>query len=271
MRDAWLELVGCVLRPARPALARCQLERERHRERQHVVDERRAQAIARCVAAIEAARADVFAANDGVVTSRMTELEREWRRLSRADRDGELMDLWTRMVPSSWLDRKRWRDSPSAAQLDAAIALASDVEGVERAEAAVAQLREALHPYGVVLPSRVRWVLLAPDFEDCAKILERPLRAVLDVLSPSGPHAPAVLERARSLEHEILEAARTRFPDRPLLTAAIAHAALVDHLWRVASPADRTNPVAPLRELWTTGYVLSNVDDFAVTLSVPAL
>jgi SAM-dependent methyltransferase len=46
--------------------------------------ETRAQAIADCVRRIEDARAAVLATNDGVVTARMTDLEREWLTLVRA-------------------------------------------------------------------------------------------------------------------------------------------------------------------------------------------
>src|SRR6187549_1515597 len=109
MRDAWLHLLDSVLRPGRPRLERCLRERERHLEAQRAVAEDRARAIARCEARIETARARVFANNDGIVTSWMTELEREWRRLARRDPERGLMDLWARVAPPAWIDRKRWR------------------------------------------------------------------------------------------------------------------------------------------------------------------
>ena len=270
MRDAWLKLVGDVLRPARPRLEACETERQRHLEAQHAVAERRARAVARCIAEIEAARAEVFAAKDGVVTSRMTALEREWRMLSRVDRDGELMDLWARVAPASWLDRKRWRDSASAAQLDACIALASDVEGVEAAEAAVVALRTALAASGTTVPERVRWRGFERDFEGTAELLEEPLRAALAALS-AREHASVALERARALEEIVHEAARRRFPERASLARALGHAAFLDFVWHAASLDARTNPVTPLRDLWAAGYVLSAIDEHAVTVELPGL
>jgi hypothetical protein len=118
MRDSWLRLIDGVLRPARPRLEGCLRERERHLETRRSFEEARARAIAQCEARIEAARAQVLAANDGVVTSRMTELEREWRRLSRPDPDAGLMDLWARVAPPAWIDRKRWRDAAAASRLE---------------------------------------------------------------------------------------------------------------------------------------------------------
>jgi SAM-dependent methyltransferase len=54
--------------------------------------ETRAQAIADCERRIEDARATVLAKNDGVVTARMTDLEREWRTLARAVPGHDLVD-----------------------------------------------------------------------------------------------------------------------------------------------------------------------------------
>lgn len=270
MRDAWLKLVGSVLRPARPRRELCESARERHLEAQRLGAERRAQAIARCVAEIEAARARVFAANDGVVTSRMTALERDWRRLSRTDRDGDLMELWARIAPRSWLDRKRWRGAAPAAQLDAAIALASDVEGVEEAESAVGALRVALAASDTAIPSRVRWTTCEEDFDGTAGLLAKPLRKALDALS-SRDHVSVALERARALEDEVEEAARARFPARTNLSRSLSHAAYVDFVWRAASLDAHDNPVTPLRDLWETGYVLSAIDESVVTIALPEL
>ena len=88
MRDSWLGLVDAMFCPERPHLERCLRERDHHLAARRLVDEERARAIARCEARIEEARADVFAANDGVVTARMTDLEREWRMLARGDTPG---------------------------------------------------------------------------------------------------------------------------------------------------------------------------------------
>jgi hypothetical protein len=160
VRDSWLKLVDSVLRPARPHLARCLLERERHLAARRLFAEERAGAITKCEARIESERAQVLAANDGVIRSRMTDLEREWRTLSRSDPEDGLMDLWARIAPVSWIDRKPWRDCAPAERLDVAIALAADVDGVEVAESAVGSLRVALAAWGTSMgsPARVRVV-----------------------------------------------------------------------------------------------------------------
>src|SRR5262245_39454376 len=121
MREPWLKLVDGVLRPVRPRLEFCVRERERYIAERQVAADQRTRAVAACVARIEAARAEVFAAGDGVVSTRMTALEREWRALSRSDDDGTLMDLWARIAPSTWIDRKRWRDADPASRVDAAV------------------------------------------------------------------------------------------------------------------------------------------------------
>jgi hypothetical protein len=222
------------------------------------------------VAEIEAARAAVFAAGDGVVTSRMTALEREWRRLSRGDRDGEMMELWARIAPRSWLDRKLWRHSAPESHVDAAVALASDVEGVERAEAAVGALREALATSGTAIPARVVWTWTARDFEQTGALLARPLHAALTALA-SRDYASVALEHARALEHDVHEVALSRVPERVHLARALAHAAYVDYVWRAASLDPKTNPVTPLCDLWRTGYVLADIDERAVTIAIPEL
>src|SRR5450432_1499541 len=131
MGDTWTEILDRVRRPARPHLELCMRERERHSAARQRLAEERARQIARCVQSINALRNAAFASNDGVVTRRMTELEREWRRLTREDPDAGLMDLWARIAPPAWVDRKKWRDSAPAARLDAAIALAADAENVD--------------------------------------------------------------------------------------------------------------------------------------------
>lgn len=270
MRDSWLTLVDCVLRPRRPDLERCLRERERHLASRHLVAEERARAIAACERRIEAARAAVFAANDGIVTERMTALEREWRMLSRRDPDAGLMDLWARIAPASWIDRKPWRGSDAVAQLDSAIALAADVGGVEAAEAAIGSLRVALQAWGIEIGSRLRWRASEHDSDCITELLAEPLRAAREAVSTSDAN-PVVLERARDLERAVHEAARARFPERPMLARGLAHAAFVDFMWRAAGLGDRPNPVASLRELWQTGYVLSTVDASGVTVEIPPL
>lgn len=232
--------------------------------------EQRLRARQRCEADIESARAAVFAAEDGVVSSRMTELEREWRRLSRTDRDGGLMDLWAKIAPPSWIDRKRWRDSPSESQLDVAVALAADADGIDAAEHAVGALRGALAAWGMPVGARVRWRPFADDAEPVTSLLAAPLHAARESLAALGVEA-IVVERAQQVERRVLEAAASRFPERPLMSQGLAHAAFVDGVWRAAPPNGRANPVAALSALWMTGYVLAAVDATGVTLELPPL
>jgi hypothetical protein len=268
MRESWLKLVDGVLCPARPRLEPCVAERERYLAVRRVAADQRARAVADCVARIEAARAEVFAARDGVVSVRMTALEREWRTLSRSDEDGALMDLWARIAPSSWIDRKRWRDADPARRVDAAVALASDVDGVEGAETAIRALRRALAPWNTSVACRIRWRPLAGDFEGTAELLGPPLRAAREALSVRDG-ARLALEGARKIERAVERAARARFPERAVLARALAHAAYVDVVWRAASFTPEANPVTPLRQLWQSGYVLSSLDARDVTLELP--
>jgi hypothetical protein len=270
MRDSWLELVDCVLRPARPHLERCMREREEHLAARRLVDEERARAIASCERRIESARAVVFAANDGVVGARMTNLEREWRLLSRPDPERGLMDSWARIAPASWIDRKRWRDDRPASRLDAAIALAADAEGVEAAEGAIGSFREALAPWGIHLATRIQWRSFDRDADCTTDLLVEPLRAARQAVSVLDVEN-VVCERAERLEREVYEAACVRFPERALLARALGRAAFVDYVWRAASFVDRPNPVTPLRALWKAGYVLSGIDDRGVIVELPAL
>jgi hypothetical protein len=270
MRSSWQKVVESVLHPARPHLERCLPEREQHLAAQRRLAEQRAREIKDCEHRIEGIRAAVFAANDGIVPASMTDLEREWRRLSRPDPDGGLMDLWARIAPASWIDRKPWRDTEAGLRVDAAIALAADVDGVEAAEAAVGALRAALAAWGAPIGPRVRWRLLEGDAGPTSALLAEPLRAARD--AASRRHAGAVvLERAARSRDEVLDAALARLPGRPLLARDLAQAAFVDFVWRAAAFAEIPDPVSPLRELWMTGYVLSTIDASGVTLGIPPL
>lgn len=269
-QGSWQELVDRVLRPARPRLEDCVRAGEHHRATGQLAAEQRARALALCRTDIEAARAVVFAAGDGVISPHMTELEREWRRLSRADPDGGLMDLWARIAPASWVDRKRWRDSDAAAQLDAAVALASDVTGVEAAESALGVLRVSLAAWGTALGPRIRFRAFDADGDCVSDLLAAPERAAREALAKRDA-GPIILERALQLERAVYEAARCRFPERPLLAQALAHAACVDSLLQTTASTERPNPVTPLCALWRTGYALAARDAASVTLEIPPL
>lgn len=268
MRTTWLTLVDSVLRPARPDLERCVREREQHLASQRRFSDARARAIASCERRIETARADVFAANDGVVSARMTELEREWRLLSRPDPDGALMDLWARIAPPSWIDRKLWRDSDASSRLNAAVALASDAGGVEAAEAAARSLRRALEAWGLRIGGRVRWRPFERDVDCTEELLAEPLRAAREAVAISDAK-DVVVGRAEQLEREVHEAALARLEARPMLARGLARAAAADFLLSAAALRDKPNPAAVLRALWATGYAISRVDASGFTLEIP--
>jgi hypothetical protein len=271
MRDTWSEILDAVLRPARPHLERCLRAREDYLAARQLLAAERVVEVARCVRSIDALRTAVFASNDGVVTRRMTELEREWRRLTRGDPDAGLMDLWARIAAPSWIDRKLWRDSAPAARLDAAIALAADAEGVDAAESAIDALRSALAGHGTKVGPRVRWLERTDerDAESAVALLAEPLRAAREGCPVD--HRTQTLERAHRVERKVHEDALARFPARPGLGRDLAHAAFVDVVWRASSSDDAANPVTALRALWRTGYVLSEVTPAFVTLEIPPL
>jgi hypothetical protein len=128
----------------------------------------------------------------------------------------------------------------------------------------------ALAPWGTAIGARARWRPFEHDFEGLSELLAKPLRAAEESVS-SRDGGSVVLERARHLERDVLEAALVRFPERDILARALAHAAFVDCVWRNAALAARSNPVTPLRELWSAGYVLAAMDDDGVSLAIPPL
>jgi hypothetical protein len=198
----------------------------------------------------------------------MTELEREWRQLSRRDSDSGLMDLWARIAPRSWIDRKCWRDAPAAAQLNAAIALASDPDGVEAAEAAATALGATLERWKAPIGRRIRWRPYDQDFD--RDLLAGPLEAAREALA-TRDGASIVLAYAQKLEKEVHDEALSLEEDRAPLAASLGRAAYVDALWGASTLDPDANPVTPLRALWTTGYVVSTVDAQGMTLAFPPL
>jgi hypothetical protein len=236
MSDVWLDLAGSLLRPVRPETARCLAERERHlAERKRSADERN-RAVSDCERRIEIARAAVFAASDGVVSAKMTELEREWRKLAKVDPDAGLMDLWSRIAPVRWHDEKRWRGCPAMDRVDLAVALACDVEGVEAAEKAAARLRNALD---VPVGTRISWRFFDHD------------RAVFVTTFREPP--PRIREDVR-------DAVLARFPERPLLARDVAHLA-----------TEKGEVALAARAIWRAGYGIHTLDATGITLEMPAL
>jgi hypothetical protein len=180
------------------------------------------------------------------------------------------MDLWARIAPAPWLDRKPWRDSEPTARLDTAIALAADMDGVIAAEAAVASLRAALAPWRTAIGARLRWRPFERDSDCVTESFSEPLRAALEALSARGM-ASVVVARAQHLARDVHEAALARFPERPVLVRSLAHAAFVDYAFGAAALSGRSNPVTALRRLLATGYVLVAIDSSGVTLEIPPL
>lgn len=240
MSDVWLDLTSSLLRPVRPDLMRCLAERALHlEERKRASDERR-RAIGDCERRIEDLRAAVFAASDGVVGLRMTDLEREWRALARVDADAGMMNLWARIAPIAWHDKKLWRDSPAIDRVDIAVALASDVAGVEAAERSVVELRAAFAEEGVAVGPRIAWRFFDLD------------RALFVTTFREPP--PRFREDVR-------DAVLGRLPDRPLLARDVAYMAT----------QRRSRTADAVRALFRTGYGIHTLDANGVTLEVPSL
>jgi len=252
MSASWLDLPAFLLRPERPDLSRCLAAREEHLESRRLAFEARKSAITACERRIESARADVFAADNGVVGARMTDLEREWRRLSKVDPEAGLMELWARIAPPSWIDRKRWRDSAPCTRVDAATALAADVEGVELVE------RAAFELFGA--DTRVRWVQGSTDVAVVEPLFADALRAV-----EQGGIAQHVVARAQKLAAQVHDLVRARIADRPALARDVAHAAYVDCMVHPSR-------MRPLHAIWRAGYVVTSVDAArGITIEIPPL
>jgi hypothetical protein len=258
-----------VLRPARPCLATCLGARAAQLGERRLRAGVTLRAMASCERRIDDARARVFAADDGIVTRTMTDLEREWRKLSSPDPEAGLMDLWALVAPPAWVDRKRYRDTSPDQMLDALVALASDPHGVEEAERAVLALVQALRSHGVEAPSKVVWSPLGDDTECLTSMLEAPLH-VARAACPRKIET-RIAERADSVGRELASEVLARHPTRPHLAADLAAAARLDFVWQAASLAPAENPAAPVRALYGTGYVLAAVNATSVSLAFPPL
>ena len=212
----------------------------------------------------------MFAAMDGVVGESMTDLEREWRRLAAAAPDPRTMDLWARIAPPHWIDRKRWRDEPRDDAVDAATALASDIDGVEGAEAATDSLRRALSHWSLEIPARIRWRSRYEDFAHTSRLLE-PARRHAETKLSQTDYGAIAHDRASEQRARVTDFAHRTIPDQPVLVEALGEAAMVDELYRAAELDAAENPTVPLQTLWRHGYVLSSLDDDFVTLGFPRL
>jgi hypothetical protein len=262
MNAAWNGLLAALLRPARPLLAQCRARAEEHANTDRHARELHAQALADCRARIELARSSVFEAGDGVVDARMTALEREWLALARAER------------PNGRGERALL-----------AQALASDPEGIVRAESCARHFASTLSAWGLEVGATMTWLIAdEPVIGARARadaLLDVPLRALTAAIAPTYG-AEGVGARAQRLERELLDAAS----DSPIV-ADVALVARVDFFWRACAidgrcvPAGYPNagrkfdelesPAAALLDLWRTGYVLTAIDSTGMTLGAPQL
>lgn len=258
-----------MLLPARPRLTACLEARAGHLGRRGDRAGAKLRALSSCERRIDDARAEVLAADDGVVTGRMTALEREWRKLASPDPEAGLMDLWAELAPPGWIDRKRFRDAAAEGRLDAVVALASDPDGVDTAERAAVTLRRALAPHGVALGERVVWRPLGADRECLASVLSARV-GFARAACPREIEA-RVVERAQQVRSEVERAVLRRYEDRPLLAAELAAAAELDFVWQASSLASTESPVEPLRVIYECGYALAAADAASVVLEFPAV
>lgn len=264
-----------MLRPARPHLSLCRARANARVTEERRNEDRRAEALADCVARIEQARASVFAAGDGVVKADMTALEREWRTLARAQRSCEerTLALWNAIAPRHWAGALRWTSTgDSAADIEACVALASDPDGVERAESCALRLASLLATSGVDVAPAVTWqVAHAPAIAPAAVLFERPLRDLTEAVA-STYGGDALLARADARQQDVLDTASQSalFTGFEGLAADLALVARIDFLWRASRVdshrAEADRPTAALLDLWSTGYVVSAIDPQRITL-----
>lgn len=273
MGEAWSKLIERVLEPERRHLAHCDEARARW-ERMHRVDsEARSNALRACEARIEELRAEVFAASDGVVPARMTELEREWRWRARHDNEAELVALWAHVLPPlaspSWVDRKAWRDSERESWVEAAIALAADIDNVQAAEAAIERLRELVLPYGLALPRRTRWRLMAQEGPGAPQLFEGALEHARSACPPS--EKDAIFVAADGESRRVYDSMVNHRPDLTNLASDFARATFLDFVWRASALRQGDNPVGALSDLWQKGYAIAEIEPHSIVLWLPPL
>lgn len=250
MNADWEQLLAGVLRPARPGAARCLRELADYRAACSDRVQSRARTLAEIEARIGDARAAVFAAGTGAVGADMTALEREWLAASRgsaADRSPER--FWARVAPEGFVRRL------GADSAEAMATLASDPEGVERAERAVSELRAALSARGVAIGERVEWAVSSElTFGVRAEEL---FAASLAELVVDHAATGAAHRLRRDVQHRlsgVRAPSRNSSVSRELGFLAFASALGV---------AD----VAPALAIYRLGYALTAANDTAVVLT----
>jgi len=265
-RDLDQVLAG-VLRPARSRQAEVEevvaaLERATLAERTA-----RHNAIAGCIDRIEALRAEVFAAGTGLVPVEMTELERTYLGLVGEARSADrraASRLWNDLAPPSW------RTRPAPATVVAVVALTSDPEGVDAAEAAIARLRDAAAAWHLDLGAAgapITWrVGDSPlPLEPTAGILAGPWAELGAALDDAGL-AEARAGREQRIRDRVAEQLREPAGVDEAVIGAVTGAALGALAWAMASEAGLrradqvevaalADPFAPLLDVWSTGHV----------------
>lgn len=290
MGESWNQVLAAALRPERPELDRCRRIFDAHIELHRRLEHERTRAIADCHRRIDEARGLVFAAGDGVVPKTMGELENEYRRLARAQRDDDfgVKNLWAAVAPGRWVDRPRWTAHADVKErLSVALTLASDPDGVDRAEASALELAASLSGWGTPVGDRVSWRVGedVPFDAPATKLFVNAVRAAYEALDVTD-RAPFILQRCAKVRREVLKASRKAALNDSecgkALGREIAQAALIDFVWNAAavealrtdsdSPFGRVpfsklpNPVAPLVKIWKTGYFVSSVSERGVVL-----
>ena len=287
MDTSWTQLAKALLSPARPRLPQCRARAEALAARESRLTERRTRALAECRDRIEAARASVFETGNGVVGADMTALEREWLQLARPRSPAETTrELWLEMAPRRWADTLRWQQAGDRhLDVETAITLACDPDGVERAEQHARELAAALAAWNVDVGEHTSWRVAAqPEpAPRLAELLAAPLAALDDVVA-STYGATSLVARADRIAADVRGAVTgTPLVDRhPTLAADVALVARIDFLWRACvtearvvpsglAPAGRpfaalVNPAAALLALWSTGYVVCAAGPEGITL-----
>ena len=209
-------------------------------------------------AKISDVRSEIFRAGDGVVRADMTALEKEWLRVAHTkSAQLDLERFWAQVVP------ERWRELPRRGEaiLDAMVTLASDPEGVEGAEHAVSELAARLVPFGVVVGTKVDWMVsneltFAVRAEE---MLSAPAEAIVKVSTHEQIQRGHALRPA--LEPLNLQTRNSSIPRE--LSFLVFNASL----YRDAGTSLPPSPFEPALEIYLRGYALTAADEAHVVLT----
>lgn len=292
MESSFHDLARTLLRPTPTRLEHCWAIAAAQQARRRKGTEERTRRLAECERRIEAARARVFAAADGVVREEMTSLEREWRTLAQGLRldPSDVAMLWRAVAPRGSSAALPLRDGTDGERgWDAVIALASDPDGVAKAESSARLLTEALSGWGVTAARRVEWVvsLALPTRSIAEALFDAPTRASQAALVATYGGDAIVLRAARHREELFARLTVASRGAGQELVSDVAQASFTQHLWNACvverrvvpdghpnagrSFHDLPHPTTALVELWRTGYVLLSVGTEVVTLgALPA-